>query len=120
TRRSSDLNDQQRQARLEDVVEEAVLALYPLEERHLWQGRLLAMAYFLDLRGQETEARWAQAAAQDLAAGARGPLAGENPFLKALVWESLKLAQVYLKQPGQEEASSPLLAPPTDSLLIRR
>ncbi|MFZ5452356.1 MAG: hypothetical protein ACOZF2_10890 [Thermodesulfobacteriota bacterium] len=114
------LNEQQRQARLEDVVEEAVRDLYPLKERHLWRGRLLAMAYFLDLRGQETEARWAQAVAQDLETATRSPLAGESPFFKALVWESLKLAREYLEKSGKEEASSPLLAPPTDPLLIRR
>jgi len=114
------LNEQQRQARVNDVVDEAVRGLYPPEERDLWRGRLLAMAYFLDLRGQGPEARWAQAAAQDLAGGPKGPLAGENPFLEALVWTALKIARDYLEKPGQEEAASPLLAPPTDSLLIRR
>lgn len=114
------LTDQQRQTRVEEVEEEAVRTLFPLEDRDLWRARLLDMAYFLDLKGQETEARWAQAAAQDLAAGPRGPLAGDNPFLKALVWGALKMAWEYLEKPGQEEAGSPLLAPPTDSLLIKR
>jgi len=114
------LSEPQRQARVDDVVAEAVRALYPPESRDLWRGRLLAMAYFLDLRGQEPEARLAQAAAQDLAAPTRGPLAGENPFLQGLVWQSLRLAWEFLEKTQKEASSSPLLAPPTDSLLIRR
>lgn len=115
------LSEQQRQARLEDVVEEAVLALYPLEARDLWRGRLLTMAYFLHLRGLETEARLAQAAAQDLTAGSRGPLAGENPFLQALVWEAIQMAWEFLDKTRKDAASpSPLLTPGTEPLLIRR
>jgi hypothetical protein len=114
------LSEQQRQARVGDVVEEAAGALYPLESRDLWGRRLLEMAYFLDLRGQQAEARMAQAAARDLAAPARGPLAGENPFLQALVWQSLKMAWEFLEKTQKEATSSPLLAPPTESLLIRR
>ncbi len=114
------LSDQQRQSRVDDVVLEAVGALYPPESRGLWRGRLLEMAYFLELRGQEAEARLAQAAAQDLAAAPRGPLAGENPFLQGLVWESLRLAWEFLEKTQKEASSSPLLAPPTESLLIRR
>lgn len=114
------LTEQQQQGRVEDVVAEATRALFPEESRDLWRGRILAMAYFLDLRGQEPEARLAQAAAQDLAAS-RGPLAGENPFLQALVWQSLRLAWEFLEKTQKEAAtSSPLLAPPTESLLIRR
>lgn len=114
------LSDQQRQARVGDLVDEAVLALYSPETRDLWRGRLRAMAYFLDLRDQAPEARLAQAAAQDLAAGSRGRVAGENPFLKALVWESLKMAWEFLKKDQKEATSSPLLAPPPESMLIRR
>jgi len=115
------LSEQQRQARMEDVVEEAVLALYPLEARDLWRGRLLTMAYFLHLRGLEPEARLAQAAAQDLAAGSRGPLAGENPFLQALVWQAIQMAWEFLDKTQKDAASpSPLLTPGTEPLLIRR
>jgi hypothetical protein len=115
------LSDQQRQARMGDVVDEAVLALYPPETRERWRHRLLDMTYFLDLRGQGPEGRLAQAAAQDLARGSRGPLAGENPFLQALVWEALKMALEFLEQTQKEAASSsPLLAPFADPLLIRR
>jgi hypothetical protein len=114
------LSEPQRQARVGDVVAEAVHALYPPESRDLWRTRVLAMAYFLDLRGHEPEARLAQAAAQDLAAPPRGPLAGENPFLQALVWQSLGMAWEFLEKTQKEASSSPLLAPPTESLLIRR
>ena len=114
------LSEPQRLARMDDMVGEATLALYPPETRDLWRRRLLAMAYFLDLRGQAQEARWAQAAALDLAAPARGPLAGENPFLKALVQAALQLAWEVTQKPGKEEPSSPILAPATESLLIRR
>jgi hypothetical protein len=102
-------------------VAEAVRGLYPPEDRDLWRGRLLEMAYFLDLRGHTPEARLAQAAAQDLAAPPRGPLGGENPFLQALVWQSLRMAWEFLENTQKEASSpSPLLAPPTESLLIRR
>jgi hypothetical protein len=85
----------------------------------LWRRRLLDTAYFLDLKGLGAEARMAQAAARDLAAGARGPLTGESPFLKALVWETLKMAQAEEAE-EKDTSSSSLLAPPTESLLIRR
>lgn len=115
------LSDQQRQSRVDDVVQEAVGGLYAPESRGLWRGRLLAMAYFLELRGQSAEARLAQAAAQDLAAPPRGPVAGENPFLQELVWQSLRLAWEFLEKTQKEATtSSPLLAPPTENLLIRR
>ncbi len=115
------LSEQQRQARVGDVVAEAVLALYPPETRDLWRDRVLAMAYFLDLRGQGPAARLAQAAAQDLAAPPRGPLAGENPLLQALVWQSLRMAWEFLEKTQKEaSSSSPLLSPPTEPLLIRR
>ncbi len=114
------LTDQQRQARVNDLVDEAVSGLYPPETRDLWRRRLLDTAYFLDLKGLGAEARVAQAAAQDLAAGARGPLAGESPFLKALVWETLTLAQQGLEKDREEAQSSLLLGSPTDPRLIRR
>jgi hypothetical protein len=113
------LSDQQRQLRVGDVVDEAVRALYPPETRDLWRRRLLDTAYFLDLKDLGAEALLAQAAAQDLAAGAKGSLAGENPFLKALVWEALKMAQAE-EGDKKETSGSSLLAPPTESLLIRR
>jgi hypothetical protein len=113
------LTDQQRQARINDLVDEAVRGLYPPETRDLWRRRLLDTAYFLDLKGLGAEARMAQAAARDLAAGARGPLTGESPFLKALVWETLKMAQAEEAE-EKDTSSSSLLAPPTESLLIRR
>jgi hypothetical protein len=114
------LSEQQRQARVGDVVAEAVQALYPPENRDWWRRRLLEMAYFLDLRGQRPEARLAQAAAQDLAAPPRGLLAGDNPFLHALVWQSLKMSWEFLETTQKEASSSSLLAPPAESLLIRR
>lgn len=115
------LSEPQRQARVGDVVAEAVRGLYPPEDRDLWRGRLLEMAYFLDLRGHTPEARLAQAAAQDLAAPPRGPLAGENPFLQALVWQSLRMAWEFLEKTQKEASSpSPLIAPATEPLLIRR
>ena len=113
------LSDQQKQVRMEGVVDEAVQALYPPENRELWGWRLLDMAYFLDLQGHSSEARWAQAAAQDLIAGQRGPLAGENPFLKALVWGAIRLAWEYQEKTKQEPATS-ILAPGTGSPLLRR
>ncbi|RJR42613.1 MAG: hypothetical protein C4567_07070 [Deltaproteobacteria bacterium] len=114
------LTDQQRQARVNDLVDEAVRGLYPSETRDLWRRRLLDTAYFLDLKGHGPEARMAQAAALDLAPGARGPLAGESPFLKALVWETLTLTLKQLEEEKKEEQSSLLLGSPTAPGLIRR
>jgi hypothetical protein len=115
------LSEPQKMARLDDVLGDAVIALYPPETRDLWRGRVLAMAYFLDLLGRGPESRLALAAAMDLAGGPRGPLAGENPLLKALVQAGLSLAWEFEAESRQEEEpSSSLLAPPTESLLIRR
>jgi len=114
------LSGYQKQVRLEGVVEEATRALYPLETRGLWARRLLAMAYYLDLQGRPEEARAAQAAAEDLAPGERGPLSLENPFLKGLVESALRLALEAIPKAPEAPATSGLIAPPTDSLLIRR
>ena len=114
------LSGYQKQVRMEGVVEEATRALYPLESRGLWASRLFSMAYYLDLKGRPEEARAAQAAAEDLAAGERGPLSVENPFLKGLVQSSLMLALEAIPKGPEAPATSGLIAPPTDSLLIRR
>jgi hypothetical protein len=114
------LTEPQRQLRVEGVVDEAVAALYPPETRQYWSKRLLAMAYYLDLKGRGDEARAAQAAGEDLTAAERGPLSGENPFLHSLVWHALKLAWELGKK-GQDAAASPgLVTPAPESLLIRR
>lgn len=113
------LSDQQRQVRLEAVMDEATQALYPPETRAAWRRRLFTMAYYLELKGQREEALAAQAAGEDLAEADRGLLKGENPFLKALVQYSLQVAWE-LKKPQEAAAPSGLVAPPTESLLIRR
>jgi hypothetical protein len=113
------LTEQQQRDRLEGVVAEATAALYPPESRELWSRRLLAMAYYLDLKGHGAEARAAQAAAEDLRAGTRSPLVGENPFLKGLVWRALQLALEVIKtsQPPEEVS---LVARPAAPLIARR
>jgi hypothetical protein len=113
------LSDQQRQGRVEAILDEATQTLYSPESRPSWRRRLLTMAYYLDLRGSKEEARAAQAAAADLAETDRGLLKGENPFLKALVQYSLHLAREHNK-PGEAATSSGLVAPSTQSLLFRR
>jgi len=114
------LSDQQRQVRVDTVVEEATRALFPLEERPLWSRRLKSMAYYLEIVGRRQEARSLLAAAANLVPD-QSLLAGENPLLQALVRYSLRLAWEALEKP-QEAAgpSSGLVAPPTESLLIRR
>lgn len=114
------LSEPQQQVRREGVVDGATAALYPLQTRKHWRERLLHMAYYLDLKGRGEEARAAQAAAADLAMEERGPLAGENPFLKALVQHALVLALEFLKQTQETAAPSGLVAPPSESLIIRR
>lgn len=112
------LSPQQQHIRTDGVVEQATQALYPPETRPRWRRLLLVTAYYLDLLGRGEEARAAQAAAEDLAAD-RGLLTGENPFLKGVVQYALRLAWE-MQQPREAPTPSGLLAPPTDSLLIRR
>jgi hypothetical protein len=111
------LSDQQKQIRIDAVLEEATRALYPSEDLGAWGRRLLAMAYYLQLTGRVEEARAAQVAAIDLAKPERGPLSGENPFLKGLAQYALRLAWE-VQQP--RETTPGLVTPPGEGLLIRR
>ncbi len=79
------LSDQQKQVRIDGVLDEATRALYPAETRTDWGRRLLTMAYYLHLAGREDDSRAARAAAADLDAPDRSALYGEPPFLKSLV-----------------------------------
>jgi len=76
------LSDQQKQVRIDGVLEEATRTLYPLETRAGWGRRLLTTAYYLHLSGREEDSRAARAAAADLADPNRSALYGENPCLK--------------------------------------
>jgi len=113
------LSESQRQVRQEAVVEEAARALYPPKTRPHWSRRLRRMAYYLDLLGRREEARPILAAAANLAADP-SPLTGENPFLKGLVHYSLRLAWETLEKPQETAPPSGLVAPPTESLILRR
>ena len=113
------LSDQQKQVRIDAVLEEATQALYPSETRADWGRRLLTMAYYLHLKEREENSRTARAAAADLTDPERGALAGENLFLKGLVQFALRLAWE-ARQPQEPAAGSNLVAPPDSSLLIRR
>lgn len=113
------LSEQQKQVRLDAVLDEAIGALYPPETRLDWGWRLKAMAYYLHLEGRDEDSRTARAAAADLADPERGTLAGENTFLKGLVQYALHLAWE-VQQPREPATGSDLVAPPDSSLLIRR
>jgi len=113
------LSDQQKQVRTDAVLDEATRALYPLKSRGDWRRRLLVTAYYLSLKGREEDSRVARAAAADLETPDRSALTGENPFLKALVQYALRLAWE-IQQPRETPASSGLVAPTGESLLIRR
>jgi hypothetical protein len=113
------LSDQQKQVRIDAVLEEATQALYPPETRADWGRRLLTMAYYLHLKGREENSRTARATAADLADPKRGALAGENLFLKGLVQFALRLAWE-AQQPNEPAKGAGLVAPPDSSLLIRR
>jgi hypothetical protein len=113
------LSDQQKQVRVNAVVDEATAALYPPETRADWSRRLRAMAYYLLSKGRQEDSRAARAAAADLAEPDRGTLSGENSFLKGLVQYALRLAWED-QQPEETATSSGLLAPPDSPLLIRR
>jgi hypothetical protein len=113
------LSEPQRQVRQETVVAETTRALFPPEARPDWSRRLRRMAYYLDLLGRREEARSILAAAANLAAEP-SPLTGENPFLKGLVHCSLRLAWETLEKPQETAPGTGLVAPPTESLIIRR
>ena len=113
------LSDQQKQVRIDGVLDEATRALYPLETRADWGRRLLTTAYYLHLSGREEDSRAARAAAADLADPNRSALDGENAFLKSLVQYAVRLA--YEMQPPREPATpSGLIASPGEAGLIRR
>jgi hypothetical protein len=114
------LSEQQQQGRFEAVVEEAAAALYPPETRKYWRRRLLHMAYFLKLKGRQEEARAAQAAAADLKVAPPGPLSRENPFLKALVQQALRLAWEFQQRGAKKSPGSGLVLPPTEPLILKR
>jgi hypothetical protein len=113
------LSDQQKQLRLDGVLDEAALALYPVESRANWARRLLTMAYYLHLAGRVEDSRAARAAAADLADPDRSPLTGENLFLKSLVQYAVRLAWE-MQQPREPKTPSGLVAPPGETGLIRR
>ena len=113
------LSEPQRQVRQDAVVAEATRALFPPETRPDWSRRLRRMAYYLDLLGRREEAGSILAAAANLAAEP-SPLTGENPFLKGLVQCSLRLAWETLEKPQETAPGAGLVAPPTESLIIRR
>jgi hypothetical protein len=112
------LSDQQKQIRADAVLDEATLALYPLENRAAWRRRLLATAYYLHLKGRQEDSGAARAAA-DLDDPDRSGLTGENPFLKGLVQYAVHLAWE-MQRPQEPRTESGLVAPAGESLLIRR
>lgn len=77
------LTSEQKVARVERAVDEALQELYPPAQRRLLSRRLLEMAYYLERTGRPHLARQAQAAGQDLERQ-RSPLERENPFLLGL------------------------------------
>ncbi len=113
------LSEPQKQVRLDAVLDEATRALYPPDTRGNWGRRLKAMAYYLHLKGREEDSRAALATAEDLAAPETSALTGESLFLKGLVQQTLLLVW-QMHQPEEPAGASGLVAPPGDSLLIRR
>lgn len=83
------LTSDQKVARVESAVDEAVKELFPPEKRRLLSRRLLEMAYYLDYTGRPHLARQAQAAGEDLQRE-RSPLERENPFLLGLLMIPLR------------------------------
>jgi hypothetical protein len=113
------LSDQQKQVRLDAVLDEATAALYPPETWADWGRRLKVTAYYLLLLGREEDSRTARAAAADLANLERSTLAGESPFLKGLVQYAVLLAWE-ARQSREPATGSGLLTSPDSSRLIRR
>ncbi len=113
------LSDQQKQVRIDAVLDEATRALYPPETRADWGRRLLTTAYYLHLMGRKEDSRAARAAAADLADPERSTLAGENLFLKGMVQYAVRLAWE-AQQPRESAVAPGLVALPGEGLLIRR
>jgi hypothetical protein len=113
------LSEQQKQVRIDGVLDEATRSLYPPETRPGWSRRLLTTAYYLHISGREEDARALRAAAASLGGPESSALAGENAFLKSLVQSTVRLALEM--QPPQEPATpSGLIASPGEMGLIRR
>jgi hypothetical protein len=113
------LAEHQQRDRYDQIVEDAARTLYPPETRRLLSRRLLEMAYFLDLTERPEEARAAQAAGEELAAGGPGPLEAENPFLRGLVMYALLLAREHARQTEPAKTASGLVTLPEDSRIIQ-
>jgi len=113
------LSDQQKQVRIDGVLEEATRVLYPLETRPHWRRRLLTTAYYLRLEGREEDSRAAWAAAADLADPDRSALSGENLWLKSLVQQALRFAYE-MQEPREPATPSGVIVPPEEAGLIRR
>jgi hypothetical protein len=113
------LSDQQKQVRIDVLLDEATRALYPAESRGDWGRRLRSMAYYLHLTGRQEDCRAALAAADDLAEPDRSALTGENPLLGALVQVTVQLVWE-MQQPRETPTPSGLVAPPGQTRLIRR
>jgi hypothetical protein len=114
------ITDQQKQGRIDDLVNEATRALYPQETRPQWRRRLRDMAYYLALQGRKEEARAAAAAADDLIVE-RSHLLGDAAFLKTLTTLALRLTWE-MEEGAEKGQKSPLslLAPPSEPLILRR
>ena len=116
------LSEPQKQARAEGVKDEATRMLYPPDTLDLWSRRLLDMAYYLELKGRGEDALAVWAVAEDLSQTGqkRGPLTGENPFLKELVSFALRMAWEVQEQAKKPESASGLVAPADSSSLLWR
>jgi hypothetical protein len=97
------LTPDQKVARIENVVDEAIKELFPPEKRRLLSRRLLEMAYYLDRTGKPHLARQAQAAGEDLERE-RSLLERENPFLLGLLMFPLK--EIYDQTVAPEAAKT--------------
>jgi hypothetical protein len=113
------LTDQQKQARIDALADEASQAVFPPEARPVWRRRLRDMAYYLLLKGRREDARAAAAAADDLVVE-RSHLQGAATFIKALTILALRFSWEVEKGPEKDESPLSLLAPPTESLIIGR
>lgn len=83
------LTQDQKVARIENVIDEVIKELFPPGKRLIFSRRLLEMAYYLDQTGKPHLARQAQAAGEDLERE-RSLLERENPFLLGLLMFPLK------------------------------
>ena len=113
------LSQEQKEERLDQVMNQATAELYPYDSRGRWARRLRHMSHILYFRGETENAQIGWLAAQDLERDNWGPPEGENPFLKGLVTGIVFTAYSFTRTLEEETSPGGIITGGSDSLIIR-